>query len=114
MNSGDLKTALVYAKKAVDVVKLEHDDNSGNNAAYGVRGFVEANLGDLPAADQDLTVAEDYERKGIVHMEIDSPGIAENYRRVLARDLRSHAQVLQGLNRPDEAQKKLDEAAKLN
>jgi hypothetical protein len=61
-----------------------------------------------------LTVAEDYERKGIAHMELDSPGIAKYYRGVLARDLRFHAKLLQGLNRPDEAQKKLDEAAKYN
>jgi len=114
MYSGDLVTALTYAEKAVNVVKLGHDDNSGSNAAYGIRGMVEVNLGDLTAADQDLTVAEDYERKGIAHMELDSPGIAKYYRGVLARDLRFHAKLLQGLNRPDEAQKKLDEAAKYN
>jgi hypothetical protein len=70
-------------------------------------------IGDLAASDQDLTVAEDYERKGIVHMEIDSPEMAKNYRDVLARDLRFHAQVLQHLDRSDEAQKKLDEADQL-
>jgi hypothetical protein len=47
-------------------------------------------------------------------MEIDSPSIAENFKRILARDLRFHAKVLQELNRAEEAQKKLDEAAKLN
>jgi TonB family protein len=113
-NNGNLKGALHWATKAAEVVKLGHDDDSGSNAAYSTKGTIEGYLGDLTDADQDLTLAEDYERKGIAEMEKDSPGIAGHYRSVLARDLRFHAQVLQRLNRPDEAQKKLDEAAKLN
>ena len=112
--SGDLKTALVYAKKAVDVVKLGHDDNSGSNAAYGVKGIVEGNLGDLKSADRDLSLAEDFGRKGIVWIEKEAPSLREEYRRPLVQDLRFHAQVLQQLNRSDEAQKKLEEAAKYN
>jgi tetratricopeptide (TPR) repeat protein len=111
---GDFKGALPWAIKAVDVVKLGHDGDSGSSAAYEDKGIIEGNLGDLAAADQDLTAAEDYERKGIAHSEIDSLSSAENYRRILARDLHFHAQVLEKLNRPDEAQKKLDEAAKYN
>ncbi|MGO9339546.1 MAG: energy transducer TonB [Terracidiphilus sp.] len=114
MYGNDLKNALVYAGKAVDVVKLGHDDESGSNAAYGVRGLVEGNLGELTAADQDLNVAEDYERKGIARVEKDASSLAPSYRRALVQDLRFHAKVLQGLNRPGDAQKKLDEAAKLN
>jgi len=110
---GDFKGALPWATKAVDVVKLGRDGNSGSSAAYEVKGTIEGNLEYLTAADQDLTVAEDYERKGIVNMEKDSPSISENYKRILARDLRFHTKVLQGLNRPDEAQKKLDEADQL-
>ncbi len=113
-DNGDLKTALDWAAKAVQVVKLGNDDASGNNAAYSTKGTIEGMSGDLAAADQDLTAAEDYERKGIVNMEKDAPSVSENYKRVLARDLRFHAQVLQRLNRPDDAQKKLDEAAKYN
>jgi TonB family protein len=113
-NNRDLTSALVWAAKAVEVAKLGHDDDSGNNAVYSTKGKIEGMMGDLAASDQDLTVAEDYERKGIAHMEIDPPGMAKYYRGVLARDLRFHAQVLQGLNRPDDAQKKLDEAAKYN
>ena len=113
-NNRNLANALAWAVKAVEVAKLGHDDDSGNNAVYSTKGTIEGMIGDLAASDQDLTVAEDYERKGIAHMEIDSPGMAKYYRGVLARDLRFHAQVLQGLNRPDEAQKKLDEAAKYN
>lgn len=113
-NNRDLTSALAWAVKAVEIAKLGHDDDSGNNAVYSTKGMIEGMLGDLAASDQDLTLAEDYERKGIAHMEIDSPGMAKYYRGVLARDLRFHAQVLQGLSRSDEAQKKLDEAAKYN
>jgi len=112
--TGDLKTALTYAGKAVDVVKLGHDDNSGSNAAYGIKGFVEDKLGDLIAANQDLTAAEDYERKEITWAEQVGFERSDSYKSVLAQDLRLHAQVLQSLNHPDEAQKKLDEAAKYN
>jgi TonB family protein len=112
-NNRDLTSAMAWAVKAVEVAKLGHDDNSGNNAVYSTKGMIEGMMGDLAASDQDLSVAEDYERKGIAHMEIDSPGMAKNYRSVLAQDLRFHAQVLQRLNRPDEAQKKLDEAEQL-
>ena len=114
MYSKDLNTALLYAGKAVDVVKLGHDDNSGSNAAYGVKGIVEGNLGNLTAADQDLTAAEDYERKGIAWAEQEKFEYGGEYKRALVQDLRFHAQVLQALNRPDDAQKKLDEAKKYN
>lgn len=112
-DTGDFRGALPWALKAVDVVKLGHDSDSGSSAAYEDKGIIEGNLGNLAAADQDLTAAEDYERKGIVNMERDSPSISENYKRILEQDLRFHAKVLQGLNRPDEAQKKLDEADQL-
>ncbi|MGP8268611.1 MAG: energy transducer TonB [Terracidiphilus sp.] len=111
--SGDLKTALVYAGKAVDVVKLGHDDDLGSNAAYGIKGIIEGKLGSLIDADQDLTIAEDFERKGIVWAEQVEFERSDSYKRVLAQDLQFHAQVLKGLNHPDEAQKKLDEAAKI-
>lgn len=114
--SGDMKSALIYSEKAVDIVKLGHADNSGSNAAYGIKGFVEGKIGDLSAADQDLTVAEDFERKGILwaEKEVSNMGFSKEYKRTLIQDLRFHAQVLNGLNRTDDAQKKLDEAAKLN
>jgi TonB family protein len=112
MYNGDLKSALSYAEKAVDVVKLGYDDSAGSTAAYGVKGIIEGNLGDLKSADRDLSLAEDFGRKGIVWIEKEAPSLREEYRRPLVQDLRFHAQVLQQLNRPEEAQKKLDEAAK--
>jgi len=111
---GDFKSALPWAVKAVDVIRLGHDGISGSRASYEIKGVVEANLGDLTAADRDLEAAEDYERKGITDAEKDSPNLSDAYKRLLTRDLRYHAKVLQGLNRPEEAQKKLDEAAKYN
>jgi TonB family protein len=110
--SGDLKTAEHYAERAVEVVKLGHDDNSGSNSVYCVRGLVKAKLGDLQAADRDLAVAEDFQHKGVAWAEKEAPGLVTYYRSELIQDLRIHAQVLQGLKRPDDAQKKLDEAAK--
>lgn len=114
MGNKNLNTALLYAGKAVDVVKLGHDDNSGSNAAYGVRGMVEGNLGDLSSADQDLTVAEDFERKGIAWAEQVKFEHGDSYKQALVQDLRFHAQVLKALNRSEDAQKMLDEAAKYN
>jgi hypothetical protein len=71
-------------------------------------------LGDLSAADQDLAIAEDYGRKGIAWVDSEAPSLHKEYVGALLMDLRFHAQVLQKLNRPEEAQKKLDEAVKYN
>jgi TonB family protein len=111
--TGNLTDALAYANRAVDVAKLGHDDNSGNNAAYGVRGMIEGQMEDYAAADTDLTTAEDYERKGVVWADRNSAFAAKDYRRALTDDLRVHADILTKLNRSAEAQAKLDEAAKL-
>ena len=113
-NTGDFVGALRYANRAVDVVKLGHDDNSGSNAAYSTRGTIEAMLNNWSAADADLTIAEEFERKAIAWAEKEkNSSLVQNYRHVLARDLRVHARVLEQLNRSKEAQAKLDEAAKL-
>jgi TonB family protein len=112
MYGGYMKAALSYAGKAVDVVKLGHDDNAGSSAAYGVKGVIEGKLGFLPDADQDLTVSEDYSRKGITWVQKEAPSLIDVYKGPFVLDLRFHAQILQALDRSDEAQKKLDEAAK--
>ena len=113
-NNRDLPKALDWASKAVGTVKLGHDDNSGSSAAYFTKGEVEGLSGDLPDADQDLATAEDFSRKAIewahqVHFEH-----GESYEHTFAQILQFHAKVLQAMGRPDEAQKKLDEAAKYN
>ena len=112
-NVGDLKQALANADKAVAVVKLGHDDESGDNAAYSARGHIRAFLGDMEGADQDLDIAENCERKVVISAQKESPDIAPGYQHVLQSDLRFHAEVLKRINRPEDAQKKLDEAAKL-
>jgi hypothetical protein len=99
-NIRDLKTALQYAEKAVKLVKLGHDDNAGNNAAYFIRGRLRAFSGDLAGGDKDLSIAEDFCRRGQLSG-------------ALRQDLLFHAELLKRMNRPQEAQAKLDEAAKL-
>jgi protein TonB len=111
MMSGDLKEAQRYSGLAVDIVKLGHDDNSGTNAAYTVKGTVEGKLGDFGAADQDLSTAEEFERKAIEWGKSEKFEHLDSYTSGLVQDLRIHAQVLQAMGRADDAQKKLDEAA---
>jgi TonB family protein len=111
-NNKDFAKAKDWADKAVTVVKLGHDDNSGNNAVYFTRGMIEGLMGDLATADRDLTVAEDFGRKGIAWAEKEAPGLRLEYARSLLWALQFHAKVLEALNRPEDAKKRLDEAAK--
>jgi hypothetical protein len=78
-----------------------------------VRGVVEARQGDLNAADRDLTTAEEFGRKAIDWAKSVKFEHSEEYRHSLQQDLQIHAKILQSLGRADEAQRKLDEAAKL-
>jgi TonB family protein len=109
---GDFKNALPWAEKAVEVVELGHDDNSGSSAAYATKGSIEGYLGDFSAADRDLTMAEDFSRKAVEWARQSHFERGNYYQRDLAKNLQLHAKVLQAMGRPDEAQKKLDEAAK--
>lgn len=111
--NNDPNTALSWARKGVAVVQLGHDDNSGSNAAYTVLALAEAKTGDLQSADRDFTTAEDFGRKAIAWAKQVGFEHGDSYSHSLNQDLRFHAQVLQALNRPEEAQKKLDEAATL-
>ena len=99
-NIRDLQTALHYADKAVEVIKLGHDDDSGSEAAYSLRGQIRAFSGDMTGGDKDMSLAEDFCRRGKLSG-------------ALKRDLQFHAELLKRMNRPQEAQAKLDEAAKL-
>ena len=110
----DFKSALPWAERAVEVVKLGHDGNSGSSAAYATKGSVEGYLGDFAAADRDLTVAEDFDRKGIESAHQSQAENGNYYERDLAKNLQLHAKVLEAVGRSDEAKKKLDEAAKYN
>lgn len=109
---GNYAPALGWARQAVNVVKLGHDDNSGANAAYSVMALAEAKNGNLMEADADFTAAEDFERKAIAWGESVKFEHLESYKRSLGHDLRLHAQVLKAMSRLDLAQQKMDEAAK--
>ncbi|MBZ5490367.1 MAG: energy transducer TonB [Acidobacteriia bacterium] len=99
-NLRDLNTALHYADKAVEVVKLGNGDVAGVEAAYSIRGEIRALSGDMEGADKDLSIAEDISRKGQLFG-------------ALKRDLQFHAELLTRMNRSQEAQAKLAEAAML-
>ena len=99
-NVRDLRTALSYAEKGVDVARLGQDTASGEEAAYSIRGQLRAYSGDMKGGDEDMSLAEDLARKG------SSTGI-------LKRDLEFHAELLNRMNRPKEAQAKINEAARL-
>jgi TonB family protein len=109
---GDFKSAMPWATKAVETVKLGFDDDSGSSAAYSTKGTIEGLSGDFPSADSDLTTAEEFSRKGIAWVEKEAPSLRPEYVRSFVRDLQFHAKVLQAMGQSDEAQKKLDEAAK--
>lgn len=102
------KEAAAVADKAISLMGQYHDNTA---AAYAIGGQAKAVSGDLAGADRDLEHAEIAERK-----EIDTPvGRAERstFTSTLKSLLQLHAQVLTALGRRDDAQKKLDEAAKL-
>jgi TonB family protein len=109
---GDFKDALLWADKAVDIIKLGHDSDSGSSAAYSTRGEIEGFLGDYLAANRDLTAAEDIDRKAAASAHQSDPEQGKRYEHDLARNLQFHAKVLQALSRQDEAKAKLNEAAK--
>jgi TonB family protein len=109
-----LEAALDYANKAVSVVAQGHDDGSGSSAAYGVRAQVEAQIGDLASASDDLSKSEDFERSAIAEMsKMDADFVKHQYVPVLKGLLNFHAQVLSAMGKPEESQAKAAEAAKL-
>jgi len=110
----DFQQGLPWAVKAVEVVKLGHDSESGSHDAYSIKGQIEGFLGDFLASDRDLTFAEDSIRKLVIR-DSKEPQDSKNVSRInrFIEDLTFHAKVLQQLSRFGEAQKKLDEAAQL-
>ncbi len=111
--SGRFPEALIYAQKAVDFVKLGHEDDSRSAAAYGVLGIIESNLKNLDAANGDLATAEDFERKAIAWADQTKFNQEDSFKNALKLYLKTHAAVLVALNRPEDAQKKLTEASTL-
>lgn len=112
-NAGDLNEALVYATKAVNVTRLGHDLDAGSSEAYATRGSIEFLLGDLSAADQDLTQSENYGRKAIAWAQKEAPIDIESYKGMLGQELRFHSNVSIDMNHRAEAKNELAEASKL-
>ncbi len=111
MRSNELSDATAFGAKAIAVVAEGHDDDSGASAAFAVRGQAEAFSGNLPAADADLTTAEEHKRKAL-----DSDAgksLRPEYSNALKNLLRFHAQVLTALKRDTDAAAKTAEADKL-
>jgi len=106
--------AMLYAQKAVDVVLQGHDDGSGSNAAYALRAQCNAGLGNLPAADADLTTAENFLRSAIQGLSKDAPDLVKHeYVPALRNELLLHAKVLDALKNTSSAEEKRKEAEKL-
>lgn len=111
MQAKNFKEAVKAGDKAVAVVSLGHDDESGSSAAYGVRGKAKALAGDLNGADKDLEKAETFERNGL-----NTPAghaLKTEYSKTLQNLLRFHAQVLAAMGNQSAAQAKEEEAGKL-
>jgi TonB family protein len=100
-NIQDFQSALPYAEKGVQMVKLGHDDESGAQAAYSTRGKVRALSGDMAGGDEDLTKSENFARN-----------LKDSF--LLKQDLQFHAQLLEHWNRPEAGKTKADEAAQLH
>jgi hypothetical protein len=101
------KESVLAGERAIAFTRRYYDDSS---AAYAVTGQAKAVSGDLAGADSDLETAEQRERKWL-----DEASLTQRptYLSTLKSLLQLHAQVLTGLSKPADAQKKLDEASKL-
>jgi len=114
-NAGDSRDGEVYAQKAVAVVKRDHGDTPGNGAVYSTLGHIEAMQGDFVDADQNMTAAEDYDRKSIAWAKKNKEAAwVHEYEGALQADLRFHSLILRDMKRKHEAKKKLEEAEQLN
>jgi TonB family protein len=105
------KDAVAAAEKAVSIALQGGADEDGLSGAYSVLGQAKASGGDLTGADKDLEAAEEYQRKGL-----ETPAGHElhgMYSQTLKSLLTFHSQILTALGRQADAQKKLEEAAKL-
>lgn len=111
LQDNEYPEALEYATKAVAVVELGHDDESGACAAYTTRAEAEAATNDLAGADRDLSKAEDAERGAVRTIQSEQLKIA--YKGTLKAVLSLHARLLTAMGKSTEAQARLDEAAKL-
>lgn len=111
MRTDDLKGAVGYGTRAVEVTQQGHDDAAGTSAAFTVRAQAEAFAGNLPKADQDLQVAETIERQGFRTATDEDE--RNTYRSGLQSLLTFHARVLTAMGKKDAADRMAAEAGKL-
>lgn len=111
MRDGMGPKAIEMGNKAVAATMRSPQDSFGAAAAYAVTGEALEVSGNLTEADKELTVAENYERKGL-HSLTGRPSKAR-YLPALEQILQLHARVLAALGNPNAAQMKLKEAASL-
>ena len=110
-NNHEPTEALLYANKAVNVVKLGHDDASGTVAAYEVKAHAEALSSNFIAADADLATVINIQREAL-----NTPmghELSRNYNYALMVLLGERANVLRQLGKPAEAKVCQDEADQL-
>lgn len=111
MQNNNLNDAMHYTTRAVEIVELGHDDNSGSNGAYYMKGFVEGRLGLYADSDRDLEMAEDFERKAIDWAKSEKFVHLDSYYQAYDVTLRLHAKVLEVMGRADDSKKRMDEAS---
>ena len=111
IRSSQPQAAISVGEKAIAVVKQGHGDDAGSSAAYQVTGEARALTGDFAGADEDLSVAENYERKAIAGAAGSS---SKSYTQTLKDMLHFHSQVLYALGKQAAAQAKIQEADRLS
>lgn len=101
--------ALAAANKAVALTTPGHTDNGTLALAYAGRALAENSLKNLPAADADLTQAEQAERAAIAIVQ--DKAHAQAYTTGLKNLLTLHADVLKAMGNTQAAAAKTSEAA---
>ena len=113
-NAGDFGDGEMYAQKAVELVKGNHQPEPGDGEVFSTLAHIESMQGDFEDADGNLTTAEDYDRKSIAWANKNKAAWVPAYTQALQADLRFHALVLRGLKRKHAAKEKLEEAKRLS
>lgn len=122
LRNKQIPDALSAANKAVAAVQQGFEDGQHASSSYSVRAQAEAQLGKLAEASEDLTIAEEAERRTIAHAFSPTPNkdfdkmnqsfAKSNYIPVLKGLLIYHAKILTALGKTTEASAKIAEADK--
>ena len=110
--NGNLVEAQSYIDKAVAIVSSGYDFDTDCVWAYFGRAAIEVQLNQFESADRDLISAISRQRHFLEMQEKFPSPILTKTQKGLASLLRARAENLTRLNRPEEAKKLLEEAAK--